>query len=131
MQKHVLILGAGFAGLELASRLSELPAGEVRVTLIDRNNSFGFGFSKLDLMFGRKAMADVRLPYSEIAKPGVEFRQEQITLIDPENRRVATDARTYDADIIVVALGADYDLAATPGFASVGSSTTHSPGPSG
>ena len=121
VQKHVLILGAGFAGLELASRLSELPAGEVRVTLIDRNNSFGFGFSKLDLMFGRKAMADVRLPYSEIAKPGVEFRQEQITLIDPENRRVATDARTYDADIIVVALGADYDLAATPGFASVGS----------
>ncbi len=55
MQKHVLILGAGFAGLELASRLSESLADEVRVTLIDRNDSFGFGFSKLDLMFGRKA----------------------------------------------------------------------------
>ena len=121
MQKHVLILGAGFAGLELASRLSESLADEVRVTLIDRNDSFGFGFSKLDLMFGRKAMADVRLPYTEIAMPGVEFRQEQITLIDPENSRVATDAAKYEADILVVALGADYDLAATPGFASVGS----------
>jgi NADPH-dependent 2,4-dienoyl-CoA reductase/sulfur reductase-like enzyme len=36
VQKHVLILGAGFAGLELASRLSESLADEVRVTLIDR-----------------------------------------------------------------------------------------------
>ena len=121
MRKHVLILGAGFAGLELASRLSESLADEVRVTLIDRNDSFGFGFSKLDLMFGRKPMADVRLPYTEIARPGVEFRQEQITSIDPENRRVATDAGEYDADILVIALGADYDLAATPGFASAGS----------
>ena len=131
MRKQVLILGAGFAGLELASRLSESLADEVRVTLIDRNDSFGFGFSKLDLMFGRKALADVRLPYTEIAKPGVEFRQEPITSIDPENRRVATDAGEYDADILVVALGAAYDLAATPGFASAGPSTTRSPGLSG
>jgi sulfide:quinone oxidoreductase len=29
---------------------------------------------------------------------------------------VATGAATYDADFLVVALGADYDLAATPGF---------------
>ena len=115
MRTHVLIPAAGFAGLEPAPRISESLADGFRVTLIDRNDSFGFGFSKLDLMFGRKAMADVRLPYTEIAKPGVEFRQEQITSIDPENRRVATDASEYDADILVVALGADYDLAATPG----------------
>ncbi len=29
---------------------------------------------------------------------------------------MATDAATYDSDFLVVALGADYDLAATPGF---------------
>ena len=39
-----------------------------------------------------------------------------MTSIDPEKRRVATDAGAYEADILVVALGADYDLAATPGF---------------
>src|SRR4029450_9715065 len=33
----------------------------------------------------------------------------------PESRQVTTDAASYDADILVVALGADYDLAATPG----------------
>jgi sulfide:quinone oxidoreductase len=116
MKKHVLILGAGFAGLELASRLSETLADEVRVTLLDRNDSFTFGFSKLDILFGRKERAAVRLPYAEIAKDGVEFRREHVTSIDPRARRVTTDADSYEADILVVALGANYDLAATPGF---------------
>lgn len=114
--KHVLILGAGFAGLELASRLSETLAGEVRVTLIDQNDSFGFGFSKLDISFGRRAPAELRLNYGEIAKEGVEFRQELVTAIDPGARRVTTDEGSYEADVLVVSMGADYDLAATPGF---------------
>jgi len=116
VKKHVLILGAGFAGLELASRLSESLADEVRVTLIDQNDSFSFGFSKLDVMLGRRAPADIRLNYREISKEGVEFRQERVTSIDPEGRRVDTDADAYEADILAVALGADYDFAATPGF---------------
>jgi sulfide:quinone oxidoreductase len=114
--KHVVILGGGFAGLELATRLSESLANEVRTTLIDQNDSFSFGFSKLDVLFGRKATADVLLPYADIAKPGVEFRRERVTSIDPETRQVTTDASPYTADILVVALGADYDFAATPGF---------------
>jgi sulfide:quinone oxidoreductase len=114
--RHVVILGAGFAGLELATRLSESAAGEVGVTLIDRNDSFGFGFSKLDILFGRKAKADVLMRYEDISREGVEFRQEQVISIDPEKRQVTTDAASYDADILVVALGADYDFAATPGF---------------
>ena len=113
---HVVILGAGFAGLELATRLSESLAGEVRATLIDQNDSFTFGFSKLDILFGRKSAADVLLHYRDFAKEGVEFRRERVTSIDPEQRRVTTDAASYDADILVVALGADYDFAATPGF---------------
>lgn len=114
--KHVVILGAGFAGLELATRLSELLPDEVRTTLIDQNDSFSIGFSKLDVLFGRKTTAEIRLPYAEISKDGVEFRQERVTAIDPERRHVTTNAGSYDADILVVALGADYDYAATPGF---------------
>ncbi len=116
MKKHVVILGAGFAGLELATRLSDSLADEVRVTLLDQNDSFSFGFSKLDILFGRKATADVLLHYRDISKEGVEFRQERVTSIDPEKRRVTTDEGSYDADILAVALGADYDIAATPGF---------------
>jgi sulfide:quinone oxidoreductase len=114
--KHVVILGAGFGGLELASRLSDSPGDAVRVTLIDRSDGFTFGFSKLDILFGRADAAAVRIPYRDLAKPGVEFRQETVIAIDPGNRHVTTDQGSYDADILVVALGADYDVAATPGF---------------
>jgi sulfide:quinone oxidoreductase len=121
VKKHVLILGAGFGGLELATRLSESYEDAVRVTLLDRNDSFFFGYSKLEVMLGRQAPDDVRLHYRDIAKDGVEFRQETVTGIDPVTRRVTTDAGSYDADFLVVALGADYDMDATPGLVEGGS----------
>jgi sulfide:quinone oxidoreductase len=120
MKKHVLILGAGFAGLELATRLSESAADDLRITLVDRSETFHFGFSKLDVLFGRKTRDDVVVRYDNISKEGVEFRQEQVTSIEPESRRVTTDQQSYEADILVVALGADYDYAATPGFEAAG-----------
>jgi sulfide:quinone oxidoreductase len=116
VKKHVLILGAGFGGLELATRLSESIPDLVRVTLLDRNDAFYFGFSKLEVMLGRQSAEDVKLHYHHIAKDSVEFRQETVTDINAAARRVTTDAVSYDADFVVVALGADYDMAATPGF---------------
>ena len=68
------------------------------------------------MLLGRQAPDDVLLHYRDIAKEGVEFRQETVWGIDPVRRRVITDQRTYDADFLAVALGADYDMAATPGF---------------
>lgn len=120
METRVLVLGAGFGGLELATMLSEQLGEGAEVTLIDKNDAFVFGYSKLDVMFGRTTPGAVRLPYREIAKPGVRFRQETITAIDPETRRVSTDAGTHEAEILVVALGADYDFDATPGLAEAG-----------
>ena len=88
VRKHVLILGAGFGGLELATRLSETIADAGRVTLIDRNDSFFFGFSKLEVMLGRQSAHDIRLHYHDFEKDGVEFRQETVTGVDPAARRV-------------------------------------------
>ena len=120
VKRHVLILGAGFGGLELAARLSESLADEVNVTLLDRNDSFVFGFSKLDVLFGRRTRAQVSCLYRDVSMPGVEFRQETVTSIDPETRHVVTDGGTYEADVLAIALGADYDPAATPGFVADG-----------
>jgi sulfide:quinone oxidoreductase len=102
--------------LELAARLSESLADAVDITLIDRNDAFYFGFSKLDVLLGRRRPDDVLLHYDEIARDAVEFRRETVTAIDPVRRQVTTDMGTYDADFLAIALGADYDLAATPGF---------------
>ena len=116
MKKHVLILGAGFGGLELATRLSETMSDAVRVTLLDRNDSWYFGYSKLDVMLGRQSADQVRLYYSDVVKDVVEFRHETVTAIDAVARRVSTDVGSHDADFLVVAMGADYDMAATPGL---------------
>jgi sulfide:quinone oxidoreductase len=116
MKTRVVVLGAGFGGLELASTLSEALGEDVEVTLIDKSDSFVFGYSKLDVMFGRTTLDAVRLPYREIVKPGVRVVEETVVAIDPDARRASTDGGTYDADILVVALGADYDFNATPGL---------------
>ena len=116
MKLRVVVLGAGFGGLELSTMLSDAIGERLDLTLIDKNDSFVFGYSKLDVMFGRKTSDSVRLSYRNIVKQGAHFRQETITTIDPVARRVTTDGGTYDADVLVVALGADYDLDATPGL---------------
>ena len=120
MKSRVVVLGAGFGGLELATVLSDAFGDDVDVTLIDKNDAFVFGYSKLDVMFGRTTLDEVRLPYRDIAKPGVRFLQETITAIDPKTRRATTDVSVHEADFLVVALGADYDFDATPGLAEGG-----------
>jgi sulfide:quinone oxidoreductase len=117
---RIVILGAGFGGLELSSRLSAAFGDEIDITLIDKNEGFVFGFSKFELMFGRQTLDQVQLRYSDIVKPGVQFHQELIRSIEPKAKRVVTDSGSYDADMLVVALGAEYDFDAIPGFAENG-----------
>jgi sulfide:quinone oxidoreductase len=113
---RVLVLGAGFGGLELTTRLSEEFGDEVDVVLIDQREGFIFGFSKLDVMFGRTSPAAVHHPYRDVVKPGVQFVQSTVRSIGPAAKRVETDAGTFEADVLVIALGADLDPAATPGL---------------
>ncbi len=120
VKTSVVVLGAGFGGLELATILSDALGDDLDLTLIDKNDAFVFGYSKLDVMFGRTTLDAVRLPYRDIAKPGVRFLRETITAIDPLAGRVTTDAGVHEGDLLVLALGADYDLDATPGLAEGG-----------
>jgi sulfide:quinone oxidoreductase len=113
---RVLVLGAGFGGLELTTRLSEEFGDTVEIVLVDRSDGFIFGFSKLDVMFGRARPATVHHPYRDVVKPGVQFVQSTIRSIDPSAKRVETDAGTFTADVLVVALGADLHPEATPGL---------------
>jgi sulfide:quinone oxidoreductase len=117
---RIVVLGAGFGGLEMASILSERLGERLDLTLIDKNDFFYFGYSKLDVMFGRKSPESVKYPYSRIRKPGVRFQQEVIRSIDPHKKQVVTDAGVYEADVLVIALGADYDIGATPGLSEGG-----------
>jgi len=116
MATRVVVLGAGFGGLELTTMLSEEFGQGIDVVLIDKSDAFVFGFSKLDVMFGRQPPGAARHPYSDFLKPGVRFIQATVQSIDPVAKRAVTGAGTFDADVLVVALGADLDPAATPGL---------------
>ena len=116
MQPRIVVLGAGFGGLELATILSAELGDGMDLTIVDGSDSFVFGFRKLDVVFGHAEPDSVHIPYGDIAKPGVRFLQQTVTAIDPATRRVTTDAGVLDADFLVVALGAGYDVAATPGL---------------
>jgi len=113
---RTVVLGAGFGGLELATRLSEEFGADADVVLIDQSPGFVFGFSKLDVMFGRATRHHVLHPYAGLATPGVQFVASPVHAIDPAARRVVTDHATFDADVLVVALGADLHPEATPGL---------------
>jgi sulfide:quinone oxidoreductase len=88
---RVLVLGAGFGGLELTTRLSEEFGEALEITLVDRSDAFVFGFSKLDVMFGRTTPDAVRMAYREIAKPGVRVVCETVTR---STRRLGVSRRT-------------------------------------
>ena len=116
MPTRVVVLGAGFGGLELTTILSEAFGDAIDIVLVDKADSFFFGFSKLDVMFGRQLPADAHHAYRGFAKPGVRFLQTTVRSIDPVAKRVVIDGGSLEADILIVALGADLDPAATPGL---------------
>ena len=65
---------------------------------------------------GKRRADQVFHPYSDLVKPGVRLVQATVQSIDPKAKRVETAAGTLDADILVVALGADLHPEATPGL---------------
>ena len=120
MDSRIVVLGAGFGGLELATTLSEALGDDVDVTLIDKSDAFVFGFSKLDVMFGRTTPEAVRLPYRDIAKPGRALPAGDGHRDRPETRAGDDRPGRPRGRHLVVALGADYDMDATPGLAEGG-----------
>jgi sulfide:quinone oxidoreductase len=128
MRTRVVVLGAGFGGLELTTLLSEAFGDAIDIVLIDKGESFVFGFSKLDVMFGREAPAHAHHPYRDFVKPGVQFLHTTVRAIDPAAKRVVTDDGTLECDFLIVALGADVIPAATPGLVEGGNEFYSVPG---
>ena len=121
MKKKILILGAGFGGLETATSLSENLGEDYEITLIDKNNSFFIGFSKFELMFGRKTEDQITYSYGNLKAHKVNFIQNTITRIDVESKSVViADGHEFTYDYLVVALGAELKHAAIPGFVESG-----------
>ncbi len=120
MGASILILGAGFGGLETATRLREALDESFEITVVDQRDFFNFGFTKFDLMFGRREPEECKERLSALDDKGIRFHQAVIESIDPEARQVETSTGPLTADYLLVALGADIAPEATPGFLEAG-----------
>jgi sulfide:quinone oxidoreductase len=116
MGKQILITGAGFGGLETATSLREKLDDSFNITLIDKNDFFIIGFTKFDVMFGRRSAEEVKSYYKNLAAKGINFVQDTVERIDPGNKIVKTSSADFTYDFLVVALGADLAPEAIPGF---------------
>jgi sulfide:quinone oxidoreductase len=116
MGSRIVILGGGFGGIATATRLRERLGTEHEIVLLDRRDSFYMGLRKLWVLAGQGTLEEGRRRLDALAPRGIRVVRAEITAIEPERRRVETDAGTFEGDFLVVALGAEPDASRVPGL---------------
>lgn len=103
--KHIIVLGAGFGGLECTKKLCE--SNDVRVTLIDRQNHHLFQPLLYQVASAGLAATEIAHPIRSVFSeaPNVNVLMEEVTTIDIENKRVTTNRSELDYDYLVIGLG--------------------------
>ena len=114
--RTVLVLGGGVGGLVTANELRRRLEPADRVIVIERQRQHLFQPSLLWLMVGRRRRDQIERPLRELLAPRVELIEADIQSIDPLTRRIETTAGVFGGDALVVALGAEPDREAVPGF---------------
>ncbi len=114
--RTVLVLGGGVGGVITANELRQRLGPADRVVLVERERRHLFQPSLLWLMVGRRRRDQIERPLRELLAPGVELVEAEVRSIDPTARRVETTAGVFAGDALVVALGAEPDRDAVPGY---------------
>lgn len=113
--KKIVIIGAGFAGLNLIQRLDKR---QFDVTLIDRHNYHSFPPLFYQVASGGLEPGSISFPLRrEIRRKrvrGVHFHMANVEEIDYEKRRVVTDDGTLHYDILIIAAGATNNFFGSP-----------------
>ena len=116
MGKHIIILGGGFGGLSAAHALRKGLGPENKVTLVDKQPLFFMGLTKLWVMNGTRAVGDRPGNRTRLARKGIDFLEGEVVSINPGGKVVQIGKQELSFDYLIIALGADYSTASTPGF---------------
>lgn len=105
-QHRVVIIGAGFAGLELAKRLSSL---DVQVVLIDKNNYHQFQPLFYQVATAGLEPSSISFPLRKLFqnKKNVFIRVANVEEILPDKKQIMTSLGACWYDDLVIATGAD------------------------
>jgi sulfide:quinone oxidoreductase len=122
-RKSVVILGAGPGGLVAANALRKKLGREHRIILLDRETHHVFAPSFTWLMLGWRDPVQISRNLGSLKNKGIEYVNTEVLEIDPGNRLVKTGAGEFACDYLIVALGAELNPQAVPGF----SEAAHTP----
>jgi len=106
--RHVVIVGGGFAGLNAAKQLSNRDS--VQVTLLDRQNHHLFQPLLYQVAMAALSPADIAAPIRSILSTSRNVRvlQTAALAVDLEKRVVATEAGDFAFDVLLLACGATH-----------------------
>jgi NADH dehydrogenase len=116
--KHVVIVGAGFAGLYCALRLAEEP--DTRITLLDRNNYQQFQPLLYQVATASLAPSDAAFNLRSVLghHSNVDIVMTEIVSVDLESKTVhGSHDDSYTGDYLVLAAGAQANFFGVPGVA--------------
>ena len=107
MKKQLLILGAGTAGSMMANHLHRrLDKSAWNIQIVDRSAQHLYQPGFLFLPFGIYKETDIVRPTRKYLPRGVEFIQQEVEAIRPENHEVQLkDGRTLPYDLLIIATG--------------------------
>src|SRR5215471_9685584 len=113
---HVVIVGAGFAGLACARKLAE--SDDVHVTLLDRNNYHQFQPLLYQLATAQLGSDDVASSIRQSCRRhnNVDVKMAEVTGANPRTRTVTTrEGEAYEGDFLVLAAGSQANFFGVPG----------------
>lgn len=113
---HIVIAGAGAAGLTMASHLADMLEG-ARITLIDARKEHYYQPGFTLIAAGIKPPSYVTSTTAQYVRAGVDLISEQVAEFDPDGKTVRTGSgAVFRYDFLVVATGLQLEYGLVPGM---------------
>ncbi|WP_343687318.1 NAD(P)/FAD-dependent oxidoreductase [Chryseobacterium gleum] len=107
MKKHILIVGGGFAGINLIKSLKN--DKRFKITLVDKNNYHFFPPLIYQVATSFIEASNISYPFRKLFSNNrnVKFHMGSLIRVNPENKTIHTDTGTLGYDYLVLALGTE------------------------
>jgi sulfide:quinone oxidoreductase len=112
-----VILGGGFGGIAAANTLRGLLPAEHAIVVVDDSQRFHVGAGKTWIMLGERTYDQISQSRAALLAPGIRLIEAKAQGISLADRTVSAGTELLKWDYLVVALGADFNMAAVPGLA--------------
>lgn len=106
MVKHIVIIGGGFAGLNLVKKLK---SKKYNVTLVDRNNYTFFPPLLYQVATGFLEPSNISYPYRKMFRnrSNLNFKLGEVVRINPKKNKIVLTTGELQYDYLVIATGTE------------------------